>query len=135
IAKSLGKHTFQFGAYLALAQKNEGNSPYIQGILTYQSGASISTGNAFADLLLGNIHKYQQTSAATQYYNRYKIVEPYFQDDWRLTNRLTLYLVFPVTAFGTYPHAHKTPLHFDPTAYVAANAPTVDPNSGGLIAA
>ncbi len=26
------------------------------------------------------------------YYNRYKILEPYFQDDWRVTKKLTLNL-------------------------------------------
>jgi hypothetical protein len=134
ITKILGKHTFQFGAYFAFAQKNEGNSPYIQGILTYQSTASISTGNAFADLLLGNISKYQQTSASTQYYNRYKIVEPYFQDDWRITKRLTLNLGLRVSLFGTYRERYKQAFSFDPAAYVATNAPAVDPNSGVLIA-
>jgi hypothetical protein len=134
ITKIVGKHTFAFGAYLAFAQKNEGNSPYVQGILSFQSTSSISTGNAFADLLLGNIAKYQQTSASTQYYNRYKIVEPYFQDDWRVTKRLTLNLGLRVSLFGTYRERYQQAFNFDPSAYVASDAPAVDPNSGALIA-
>ena len=142
VTKILGKHTFQFGAYLAFAQKNEGNSPYVQGILTYQSTASNSTGNAFADLLLGNISKYQQTSASTQYYNRYRIVEPYFQDDWRVTKRLTLNLGLRMSLFGTYRERYQQAFNFDPSTYVATNAPAVftnpadstDPRNGSLIA-
>src|SRR5208282_5756628 len=56
VTKIIGAHTLQFGAYAAFAQKNEENSPYIQGILTFDSSnATVSTGNSFADLLLGNV--------------------------------------------------------------------------------
>ncbi len=40
MTKILGTHTLQFGAYIAFAQKNEQNSPYIQGILTFDSSDS-----------------------------------------------------------------------------------------------
>src|SRR4029077_3696024 len=77
VTKIFGKHTFQFGAYVAFAQKNEENSPNVQGILTFNSGdTAVSTGNAFADMLAGNIASYSQWSAEKKYYNRYKIVEP-----------------------------------------------------------
>jgi hypothetical protein len=118
VTKTFGTHVFQFGAYAVFAQKNEANSPYVQGILTFDSGAaSVSTGNAFADLLLGNIASYQQTTEETQYYNRYKIVEPYFQDDWRITKRLTLNLGLRVSLFGTYRERYKQAFNFNPSAF------------------
>jgi len=118
VTKTFGTHVFQFGAYAVFAQKNEANSPYVQGILTFDSGAaSVSTGNAFADLLLGNIASYQQTTEETQYYNRYKIVEPYLQDDWRITKRLTLNLGLRVSLFGTYRERYKQAFNFNPSAF------------------
>src|SRR5439155_5425483 len=93
MTKILGTHTFQFGAYIVFAQKNEASSPNVQGILTFDTGdPTVTTGNSFADLLLGNVASYQQWTAEKQYYDRYRIVEPYFQDDWRITKRLTLNL-------------------------------------------
>jgi Carboxypeptidase regulatory-like domain/TonB-dependent Receptor Plug Domain len=142
VTKVAGKHTLQFGAYIVFAQKNEANSPYVQGILSFDTSKALTTGNSFADLLLGKIAKYQQTTKETQYYDRYRIVEPYFQDDWRVTKRLTLNLGFRVSLFGTYRERYKQAYNFDPSAYVAANAPavffnpadTADPRNGSLIA-
>src|SRR5947208_1260938 len=86
MTKILGTHTFQFGVYFAAAQKNEENSPDVQGILTFDSSNTVipGTGNSLADLLVGNIASYHQWNLEAKYYNRYKIVEPYFQDDWRV---------------------------------------------------
>ena len=124
MTKIRGTHTFQFGAYVVFAQKNEANSPNVQGILTFDTGdPTVTTGNSFADLLLGNVASYQQWTAEKQYYDRYRIVEPYFQDDWRINKRLTLNLGLRVSLYGTYRERYRQAFNFDPTAFVAANKP------------
>jgi hypothetical protein len=123
MTKILGNHTFQFGAYAALAQKNEENSPNVQGILTFSSSSGVSTGNSFADMLLGNIGTYKQWNQILKYYNRYKIVEPYFNDDWRVTKRLTLNLGLRLSLFGTYRERYKNAFNFNPDTFVVGNEP------------
>ena len=127
VTKLLGTHTLTFGAYSAFAQKNEQNSPDVQGILTFDSNnTTVSTGNSLADLLLGNVAKYKQWSVEAKYYNRYRIVEPYFQDDWRITKRLTLNLGLRLSLFGTYRERYKQAFNFEPSAFNPANKPTID---------
>jgi hypothetical protein len=129
VTKIVRTHTLQFGAYFAAAQKNEDNSVDTQGILTFSTSSPISSGNSFADLLMGNVASYKQSNETIKYYNRYKIVEPYFQDDWRVTKKLTLNLGVRVSLFGTYRERYQNAFNFEPTAFVAGASPTID-NSG-----
>jgi hypothetical protein len=111
---------------VALAEKNEQNSPYIQGILNFDNTSPVSTGNGFADMLTGEIQSFSQTNLKTKYYNRYKIVEPYFQDDWHITKRLTLNMGVRLSLFGTYREKDHQAYNFDPAAYQLSQAPQID---------
>lgn len=126
LTKIAGKHTLIMGVYFAAAQKNEDNSPDIQGILSFSTSSPISTGNSFADLLEGNVGEYEQWNSETKYYNRYKIVEPYFQDDWRVTKRLTLNLGLRISLYGTYREKYQHAFSFDPSAFSTTNEPVID---------
>ena len=83
VTKIVGKHNLQFGFYFVAAQKNElgGPDPATNGSLSFDtSNSDVSTGNAFADLLIGRVSSFSQTSAQPKFYYRYKIFEPFFQD-------------------------------------------------------
>ena len=134
VSKLVGKHNLQFGAYFQAVQKNElggelaaGSYP---GYITFDptSASTITTQNPFADLLLGNIASFGQQNATVKYYNRYKIVEPYFNDDWHITNRLTLNLGLRISLYGTYREKEHQAFNFDPARYVQGQT-KVDPNT------
>ena len=132
VSKIVGRHNLQFGAYAVTGQKNELGGELsagsIPGYLTFDdSNAAISTGNAFADLLLGRISSFGQQDRRLKYYNRYKILEPYFQDDWHATKRLTLNLGLRLSLYGTYRDKQKQAFNFDPAHYVAGQT-SVNPD-------
>jgi Carboxypeptidase regulatory-like domain len=134
VTKILGKHTLQFGAYVVIAQKNEFSGTGIQGALTFDAtNTNVTTGNAFADLLLGNISSFSQANAEIKYYSRYQFVEPYINDDFHITSHLTLNLGLRLSLFGTYYEKEKNAFNFDPGAYSSANQVFVGPN-GNLFA-
>jgi len=134
ISKLAGKHNLQFGAYLLASQKNElpQADPSVGGFLTYDTGSAVTTGNPFADLLTGQISSFAQASGQPKYYLRHKIFEPYFQDDWRVTSRLTLNLGLRISMFGTARDAKLQADNFDPMKYVfGASSINADGSVGG----
>jgi len=133
VTKIAGAHNIYFGAYFVAAQKNEDNSPDAQGSLTFDgTNGAISTGNGFADFLVGRIASFDQTNMINKYYNRYKIVEPYIQDDWHVSRRLTLNIGLRLSLFGTYHEKYKQAYNWEPGLFNPADAPVY--GSTGLIA-
>jgi hypothetical protein len=122
VSKIIGKHNLQFGAYFVAAQKNEFGGELgagsVPGYITFNPLlAQTTTGNPFADLLVGNIYSFGQQDQHVKYYNRYKIFEPYFQDDFHATSRLTVNLGLRVSLYGTYREKYHHAFNFDPRFY------------------
>ncbi len=136
VSKLVGKHSLQFGAYVVVAQKNEQSSNSLGdlgGFLTFNtSNSTVGTGNAFADLLMGNVDTFQQGNRSPKYYFRYQIVEPYIQDDWRITPRLTLNLGLRWSFFGTYREKFNNTFNFEPATFSPTNVPGIG-SSGQLV--
>jgi hypothetical protein len=128
VSKIAGNHNLTFGGDFIAYEKNEqnGNTPNDNGNLTFSTSSPVTTGNAWADFLTGQIASYQQLNAELKYYNRYKTFSPYLQDDWHVSKRLTLNLGFRADLLGTFHDKYATESSFDPLAYTAANAPEID---------
>lgn len=134
LSKVIGKHTLQTGVQAVVAQRNElnqavgANTGDVQGLLRFSNVNSFfSTGNAFADFLLGSvgndnsshggIYSFQQDSAQTNYYQRYTVIEPYLQDDWRVSPRVTLNLGVRFSLFGNWHSKNDNEYNWVPSAF------------------
>jgi len=132
VTKIVASHNLQFGLYVVDAHKNEIPQPGygVNGLLQYSNTSTVSSGNAFADLLLGNIGTFTQEGAALKMHEQYRIFETYFQDDWHITRKLTLNLGLRFSFFGTYTEKNKLAWNFDPAFYTpGATGVVFDPNS------
>jgi hypothetical protein len=130
VTKSLGNHKLVFGGYFMDAQKNEYAFTDLSGDLVFDSTFPVSTGNAFADLLMGNIASFTQASSQPKYHINFKILEPYFQDEYHVLRNLTLNLGVRVSLYGTFWETNHLISNWDPAAYNPATAPKLDVTGG-----
>lgn len=87
-----GRHQIHFGATFRANQMNIRNNAFQDG---FAVEAGTETGDDVADVLLGSFGVFaahDQTFLGATVGRRYKMFRPYFQDDWRITNNLTLNL-------------------------------------------
>jgi hypothetical protein len=151
LSKILGRHNFQFGVQWVIFQRNQTNGPIgastgdTQGLLTFSNNKSTGTGNAFADFLYestrfeipggtGEISSFQQDSAQSKYHQRYQIVEPYFQDDFKVSPRLTINLGLRLSLFGTFREQRNNAYNWESSAYSASTASgIVIDGEGGIL--
>ncbi len=130
VTKSLGKHKLVFGGYFVNAEKNELAYTDLGGDLSFDTGYPVSSGNAFADLLMGNIANFTQPSSQPKYHINFKIFEPYFQDDYHMSKNLTLNLGLRVSLYGTFWERNHLISNWDPAAYDPTTAPKLDVYGG-----
>jgi len=138
--KSQGKHTFKFGTDIRLMRVNV-NEGRNAGAFSFTRGmtqgpnpnqSSTTAGNGFASLLLG-------TGSSGQLQANYKNVATqspyyagYFQDDWRVTSKLTLSLGLRYDIDIPRTERYNRTNYFD--LNLASPAATAIPNlKGGLV--
>ena len=94
-----GKHTIKFGFFLEKFQLTEQFGTVVQGYYNFTNSGPLTTGNGLADMFLGRINSYQEGTFNNHgvYTGGYGVghwrrtdFEPYIQDDWKVSHRLTM---------------------------------------------
>jgi hypothetical protein len=127
---TVGKHSFTFGAQVAWMEYNTisatgGTTPItLAAAVTETAGikggsytAAASTGLSYASFLLGQIDKGSLTdySLHPEYGARFRATSPYFQDNWKVTPKLTLDLGLRYDFFPTVTEVHNYESYFNPS--------------------
>jgi hypothetical protein len=127
-----GRHTFKFGAMYARNRKDQNSRPNSpNGAINFSDGSANSTGDAFADALIGNFASFSQQSADPIGFFRFNDIEGYASDSWKITHNLSIeYGVRYVHIGPTYTQGNNL-ANFDPslfkgctTAVSGSNVPT-----------
>ena len=119
---TLGRHTLRAGATVSQMLKTENAS----------SGTANFLFADFQDFLLGNVQTYSQANHDTVPDLHYWNFEAYVQDDWKLTNQLTINLGLRYSYFPSPGDVLDTLNNFDPALFNPTNAPVIDPVSGNF---
>jgi hypothetical protein len=98
-------------------------------------GIDCMLGDPLASALLGDFQSFDQSSARLLGKFRYNQLEFYLQDTWKVSSRLTLDYGM---RFAWIPPQYDANNHialFNPSAYKQADAVTINPSTGNIIAA
>jgi Carboxypeptidase regulatory-like domain/TonB-dependent Receptor Plug Domain len=117
----LGKHTLRTGVQFQQMIKSENG---VGGNPSYSF-------NSWGDFLVGNVLGFDQASRDVIPDLHYVNSEAYVNDDWKLTQKLTLNLGLRWSYFPSVTDVNNTLLAFDPTLFNGANVPLM--NSDGTM--
>ena len=90
ISKVWGTHTMRFGAFFEHVTNNQPSNNYSNGEFNFSKTSPISSGNAYADMLLGRASSFDQQNYNVLHNEAYSLFEFFAQDSWKVTRRLTV---------------------------------------------
>lgn len=128
-----GTHTFKFGFLYTRNRKDANGRPPLTGAVDFNpSGNGMTTGNAFADALLGNFRTYSEAQYDPIGMFRFSQYDAFATDQWKVNRKLSIeYGVRFQALLPVYAVANNI-ANFVPALYDPARAVTVLPN-GSLV--
>jgi hypothetical protein len=125
---NVGRHSFTFGGNLAWMLYNVnnatkgGSTPITLATAVTETAqlnnaftALSGTGLSYASFLVGQIDKGSFTQYLQQEFGaRFRAISPYVQDDWKMTNKLTVNLGLRYDFYPTITEVHNAESFFNP---------------------
>ncbi len=144
VTATIGSHILKFGFSLERYSSNASLGVRTQGLFSFTGSGPLTTGNALADMYLGGIQAYNEGTRAVNGvpvggygYGAWRGTgfEPYIQDDWRISRRMTLNLGVRFYYYVPFYDNSKPTLdtNFDPSKYNPAVQALMD-SSGNIVA-
>jgi Carboxypeptidase regulatory-like domain len=90
VYKVWGTHTSKFGFYWERAWNSQPGNGAVNGSAVFSNWGSNSSGNAYADMLIGQTTQYSELNYNVVPAFRYMATEFYGQDSWKVSHRLTM---------------------------------------------
>lgn len=121
----VGDHSIKGGVLLSWEFKNENAASGTNGAFVFpgtSSAAFRSTGDAFADFLLGRASSYSETNIDIASHLRFQMYEAFLQDDWKVRPNLALNLGVRWSAIVQPYDTEDLLTNFDPAAFDPSKA-------------
>jgi hypothetical protein len=141
-----GVHTFKTGVFYQRSRKDQIAWGNVNGQFSFGDGPTsggtcplsapnCQLGDPLASSLLGDFQSFDQSTARPTGFFRYNQLEFYVQDTWKVNSRLTLDYGMRFAWIPPQYDAKNQVALFNPAAYQAANAVTINPGDGNIIVA
>lgn len=90
LSKVVGTHTMKFGFYWDMNGNQQSSGNQLNGTYDFENYGSTTTGNVYADFLLGRAAQYNQANIIPVDNLKYHQYSLYGQDSWKVAKRLTV---------------------------------------------
>lgn len=135
LTKIAGNHTIVMGALFMRSRKNQDNPPAINGQFNFSNGRSPSSGNGMADALMGLFQQYTEYPSVREGWYRFTQIEPYVQDNWKVSRRLTINIGLRWSYMQPQYSALNNTVQFLQQYFNPAQAAAINPSNGTIISA
>jgi hypothetical protein len=124
-----GSHTLKAGGLVIRNRKDQNGRSRYAGFLEFATaGNALTTGNAFADALLGNFRRYTEFAYDPLGFFRFWGAEAFVSDAWRVSRNLSIEAGVRYTWHQPIYTQANNMASFDPARYDPARAMTVNRN-------